>query len=104
LTDDYVLDKEIKEFIRFRRMDILEKKQFVIDIPVTPQHRYLLITTDPTLYGKQIFYYEERGGYPIYSGDTLIYVPPTRYSEPISVVFGEQARLKLYVPYDKIEH
>lgn len=104
LNDDYVIDKEIKEFIRFRRMDTFGKQHIVIDIPVTPQHRYILITTDPTLYGKQIVYYEERtGGVPIYSGDTLIYVPSTRYSIPISAVFGEQARLKLYVPYDKNE-
>lgn len=99
LSDQLDVLQEIKKEIRLTNKEA-KKVSMRVNITVEPQVKYLVITTDPSLFGKSIEYRKHMAGMmPIYSGNSIIYIPTRGTIDTTEINFSSNAALYLALPH-----
>ncbi|MGD8560762.1 MAG: hypothetical protein PVH04_13915 [Gammaproteobacteria bacterium] len=88
----------IKRPVNLKRISQVEVSSSM-SIIVNPQHKYMLITTDPAYFGEHLSYKKHvTSMIREYDGFRVNYVPVTTGTRDVNVVIGTSGRLALSVP------
>lgn len=99
LNDDYQLINTVKGHVSLNRVSQVEVSSSM-PIVVQPHHKYMLITTDPAYFGKQLSYTKMITSIvKVYDGNNMKYVPVTSGTRDVNVVMANSGRLMLSAPY-----
>lgn len=99
-----LLDENRRAVKELRLPALTESKPFEriavpFRVPVDVTVRYLAITTDPSLYGKPIAHTAfSTSTVPIYSGNSVIYVPGPSTPYNVELVFSDAPNLEIRIP------
>lgn len=98
LTEDFKPVQVISKSVNLQRVTQKEVSSSM-SIAVSPKHRYMLITTDPSYFGEHLSY-EKRVTSMVreYDGMRVNYVPVTTGTRDVSVIIADSGRLALSVP------
>ena len=98
LTEDYKPVEVISRPVNLQRVTQTEISSSM-PIVVTPQHKYMLITTNPAYFGEQLSYKKlVTSMVREYDGMHVNYVPVTTGTREVNVVIANSGRLALSVP------
>ena len=99
LNDEYQPISTVKGDVSLHRVSQMEVSSSM-PIVVQPNHKYMLITTDPAYFGKQISYKKMITSIvKVYDGNNMKYVPVTTGTRDVNVVMANSGRLVLSAPY-----
>ncbi|MCI0506310.1 MAG: hypothetical protein L0Z73_09410 [Gammaproteobacteria bacterium] len=99
LTDRYEPAAVVSGDISLHRVNQAEVSS-TIPITILPNHRYMLITTNPKILGKQLSYKRMNTGIvKMFDGNNTQYVPVTTGMREENVVIADSGRLVLSAPH-----
>ncbi|WP_455207711.1 hypothetical protein [Kaarinaea lacus] len=99
LTDGYEPAAVVTENVSLHRVNQVEVSSSM-PITVQPDHKYMLITTDPKIFGKQLSYKRMNTSIVrVYDGNNIRYLPVTTGTREENVVIANSGRLVLSAPY-----
>lgn len=99
LNDDYEPASVVQEEVSLHRVNQVEISSSM-PITIQPGHRYMLITTDPKFFGKQLSYKRLNTSIVrVYDGNNMRYVPITTGTREENVVIANSGRLALSAPH-----
>ncbi len=99
LDDEYKPVDTVRGDVSLHRVSQVEVSSSM-PIKVQPQHKYMLITTDPSQFGEQLSYKKMNTSIVrMYDGDKYKYVPVTTGTRDIDVVIANSGKLVLSAPY-----
>jgi len=99
LNDDYQPIDTVKGDVSLNRVSQVEVSSSM-PIVVQPHHKYMLITTDPAFFGKQLSYKKMNTSIvKVYDGNNMKYLPVTTGTRDVNVVMANSGKLVLSAPY-----
>jgi hypothetical protein len=99
LNDEYQPTDTVKGNVSLHRVSQVEVSSSM-PIVVKPQHKYMLITTDPANFGKQLSYKKMITSIvKVYDGNNMKYLPVTSGTRDVNVFMANSGRLVLSAPY-----
>lgn len=99
LNDDYQPIDTVKGDVSLHRVSQVEVSSSM-PIVVQPHHKYMLITTDPAYFGKQLSYKKMITSIvKVYDGNNMKYLPVTSGTRDVNVFMANSGRLVLSAPY-----
>jgi hypothetical protein len=99
LTEHYEPSAVVKSDIALHRVNQAEVSS-TIPITILPDHKYMLITTNPKTLGTQLSYKRMNTGIvKMYDGNNMQYVPVTAGMREENIVIADSGRLVLSAPH-----
>jgi len=99
LTDEYQPASVVNGKVSLHRVNQVEISSSM-SIPVQPEYKYMLITTDPASFGKHLIYKRMNTSMVrVHDGEGVRYVPVTTGTLEENVIIANSGRLALSAPY-----
>ncbi len=100
LDENLELIQEVRQPIEFQQLTLSQQRFLTGDL-LDENAKYLVITTDPTNFGKGVDYLvESSNSTPIYSGGTVIFVPGRTRQLLNTASISSEGKIKILLPFD----